>query len=35
MNYKKLYDRGVITDQERYNQVLDIWTHARKKSPRK
>jgi DNA-directed RNA polymerase subunit beta' len=25
----KLYDRGIITDQERYNQVLDIWTHAR------
>ncbi len=26
---QKLYDRGVITDQERYNQVLDHWTHAR------
>jgi len=25
----KLYDRGIITNQERYNQVLDIWTHAR------
>jgi DNA-directed RNA polymerase subunit beta' len=29
MRFKKLYDRGVITDQERYNQVLDTWTHAR------
>jgi DNA-directed RNA polymerase subunit beta' len=25
----KLYQRGVITEQERYNQVLDHWTHAR------
>jgi DNA-directed RNA polymerase subunit beta' len=25
----KLYDRGVITEGERYNQVLDAWTHAR------
>jgi DNA-directed RNA polymerase subunit beta' len=25
----KLYQRGVITDGERYNQVLDTWTHAR------
>jgi DNA-directed RNA polymerase subunit beta' len=23
------YDRGIITGQERYNQVIDIWTHAR------
>ncbi|MEZ6106035.1 MAG: DNA-directed RNA polymerase subunit beta' [Pirellulaceae bacterium] len=29
LKYKKLYDRGVITDQERYNKVLDVWTHAR------
>ncbi|MCB1165991.1 MAG: DNA-directed RNA polymerase subunit beta', partial [Leptospiraceae bacterium] len=29
LKFKKLYDRGVITDQERYNQVLDTWTHAR------
>ncbi len=28
---QKLYDRGIITDQERYNQVLDTWTHAREK----
>jgi DNA-directed RNA polymerase subunit beta' len=25
----KLFDRGVITDQERYNQVIETWTHAR------
>ncbi len=25
----KNYERGIITNQERYNQVLDIWTHAR------
>jgi len=29
LKYKKLYERGVITDVERYNQVLDAWTHAR------
>lgn len=23
------YQRGIITDSERYNQVLDAWTHAR------
>jgi DNA-directed RNA polymerase subunit beta' len=23
------YQRGIITDMERYNQVLDAWTHAR------
>ena len=26
---QKLYERGIITAQERYNQVLDTWTHAR------
>ena len=25
----KLYQRGIITEGERYNQVLDTWTHAR------
>jgi DNA-directed RNA polymerase subunit beta' len=25
----KNFQRGRITDQERYNKVLDIWTHAR------
>jgi DNA-directed RNA polymerase beta' subunit len=31
LKYKKLYDRGVITEGERYNQVLDAWTHARER----
>jgi len=26
---QKLFERGIITNQERYNQVLDTWTHAR------
>ena len=26
---QKLYQRGIITEGERYNQVLDAWTHAR------
>ena len=25
----KNFEKGVITNQERYNKVLDIWTHAR------
>jgi DNA-directed RNA polymerase subunit beta' len=25
----KRYQRGIITDMERYNKVLDAWTHAR------
>ena len=29
MKFDKMYQRGVITEQERYNQVLDAWTHAR------
>jgi DNA-directed RNA polymerase subunit beta' len=29
LKFKKLYERGVITEKERYNQVLDVWTHAR------
>ncbi|MFN0197183.1 MAG: DNA-directed RNA polymerase subunit beta' [Planctomycetaceae bacterium] len=29
MKQQKLYERGIITNQERYNQVLDTWTHAR------
>jgi DNA-directed RNA polymerase subunit beta' len=33
LKFKKLYERGVITEQERYNQVLDTWTHARERSP--
>jgi DNA-directed RNA polymerase subunit beta' len=31
LKFRKLYERGVITDQERYNKVLDTWTHAREK----
>ncbi|HUU42960.1 MAG TPA: DNA-directed RNA polymerase subunit beta', partial [Planctomycetota bacterium] len=26
---QKLYDRGIITDGERYNQIIDAWTQAR------
>lgn len=29
MKHKKAFDRGMITGAERYNQVLDVWTHAR------
>jgi DNA-directed RNA polymerase subunit beta' len=29
MKHKKAFDRGMITGSERYNQVLDVWTHAR------
>ena len=29
MKIMKQYQRGMITDGERYNQVLDAWTHAR------
>ena len=29
MRSMKMYDRGIITGVERYNQVLDSWTHAR------
>ncbi|QDT51209.1 DNA-directed RNA polymerase subunit beta' [Symmachiella dynata] len=29
LQQQKLFDRGIITNQERYNQVLDTWTHAR------
>ena len=25
---QKQYRRGIITDRERYNKVIDIWTHA-------
>jgi len=31
LKYQKLYLRGVITEVERYNQVLDAWTHARER----
>ncbi|MEM1424917.1 MAG: DNA-directed RNA polymerase subunit beta', partial [Planctomycetota bacterium] len=29
LRVKKNYDRGIITDRERYNQLLDIWAHCR------
>ncbi|MEM9586767.1 MAG: DNA-directed RNA polymerase subunit beta' [Planctomycetota bacterium] len=29
MKHRKNYDRGMMTGKERYNQVLDAWTHAR------
>ena len=29
LQLRKHYNRGVITEMERYNQVLDIWTQAR------
>src|SRR5438445_4642949 len=28
---QKQYQRGIITDQERYNRVIDLWTDAREK----
>jgi DNA-directed RNA polymerase subunit beta' len=30
LQLQKLFDKGVITDKERYNKVLDKWTHVRK-----
>src|SRR5207248_10377775 len=27
--FRKQYDKGNITEQERYNNVIDLWTHAR------
>jgi DNA-directed RNA polymerase subunit beta' len=29
LKFRKHFDRGVITEQERYNKVLETWTHAR------
>ncbi len=29
MRVEKNYDRGIITERERYNQLLDIWAHCR------
>ena len=31
LKYRKLFERGVITEQERYRKVLETWTHAREK----
>lgn len=30
LKLQKLFDKGVITNKERYNKVLDKWTHVRK-----
>ncbi|MCC5822382.1 MAG: DNA-directed RNA polymerase subunit beta' [Phycisphaerales bacterium] len=32
---EKNYDRGIITDRERYNQLLDIWSHCREEVTKK
>ncbi|MBA3316222.1 MAG: DNA-directed RNA polymerase subunit beta' [Planctomycetaceae bacterium] len=29
LKQQKLFERGIITNQERYNSILDIWTNAR------
>ncbi|MCC7315838.1 MAG: DNA-directed RNA polymerase subunit beta', partial [Planctomycetes bacterium] len=29
LKIQRLYQKGIITEGERYNQVLDAWTHAR------
>ncbi len=31
LEVNKQYGKGVITDGERYNQVIDLWTHARER----
>ncbi|MGQ0552174.1 MAG: DNA-directed RNA polymerase subunit beta' [Planctomycetota bacterium] len=31
LEINKQYQKGVITDGERYNQVIDLWTHARER----
>ena len=32
---EKNFDRGIITDRERYNQLLDIWSHCREQVTKK
>ncbi|MFZ4573948.1 MAG: DNA-directed RNA polymerase subunit beta', partial [Phycisphaerales bacterium] len=32
---EKNYDRGIITARERYNQLLDIWSHCREEVQKK
>ncbi len=32
---EKNYDRGIITQRERYNQLLDIWAHCREQVTKK
>jgi len=31
LEVNKQYSKGVITEGERYNQVIDLWTHARER----
>jgi len=31
IKFRKFYERGAITEQERYQRVLETWTHAREK----
>jgi DNA-directed RNA polymerase subunit beta' len=31
MEINRQYQKGIITDGERYNQVIDLWTHARER----
>ncbi len=32
---EKNYDKGIITDRERYNQLIDIWSHCREQVTKK
>ncbi|MBL0926644.1 MAG: DNA-directed RNA polymerase subunit beta' [Phycisphaerales bacterium] len=32
---RKNYERGIITDRERYNQMLDLWSHCREQVTKK
>jgi len=32
---EKNFDRGIITERERYNQLLDIWSHCREELTKK
>ncbi len=32
---EKMYERGIITERERYNQLLDIWSHCREEITKK
>ena len=32
---EKNYDRGIITSRERYNQLLDVWSHCREEVQKK
>ncbi|MDQ7013602.1 MAG: DNA-directed RNA polymerase subunit beta' [Planctomycetota bacterium] len=35
LRVEKNYDRGIITERERYNQLLDIWSHCREEVTKK